>query len=284
MLRWTTSGAVAAPATVQIRLTPSYLGRVVAGAPLPARALTHDELLENLYYFVKGRVGPRTRGCDAVVLSGLDDAEPDALASALADARRWGLRRAVVHAGTSEGALVERLGPLADVLVRVISSPGPAVERAGAKCLHLAVPLRRPVLDQLDDIVDRLIARPADLVVLTWPYPGGEPPPVASECAPRVGEAICRLAEHGMDVGLKGLPVCLLSPEHRTAARSWRSGNRWYVDAEHQKDDALLFFPQVVQLTRPDSCRFCVAAGHCDGVAEEWYDAGLVGCLEPIRT
>ena len=39
-LRWTSRGAVALPETLQIRLAPSFAGRVQAGAPLPGRALT----------------------------------------------------------------------------------------------------------------------------------------------------------------------------------------------------------------------------------------------------
>ena len=126
-------------------------------------------------------------------------------------------------------------------------------------------------------------ARSPDLVVLTWPYPGGAQPPHASDCARPVESAIARLRAAGIRVGLKGLPLCALAPAAREPELTWRSGNRWYVDADHQLDRALLFFPQVVHLARRDACRFCALTSRCDGVAEAWLDAALVS-LEPIAT
>jgi hypothetical protein len=37
------------------------------------------------------------------------------------------------------------------------------------------------------------------------------------------------------------------------------------VDADHQLDEALLFYPDVVAFTKTDVCRFCSADSTCDG-------------------
>ena len=79
--------------------------------------------------------------------------------------------------------------------------------------------------------------------------------------------------------GIKGLPACRLGA---LSDRLWRSGNRWYVDAEHQGTEALLFFPDVLRFAKGDACRFCALDGKCDGVPEPWLAAGLAGRLEPV--
>ena len=92
--------------------------------------------------------------------------------------------------------------------------------------------------------------------------------------------AVARLREEGIPCGVKGLPICRLDGDVDAA---WRSGNRWYVDAAHQCDAALLFFPGVVRFSKGDSCRFCSADGRCDGVPEPWLERGLAGPLIPIE-
>ena len=83
----------------------------------------------------------------------------------------------------------------------------------------------------------------------------------------------------GIDVGLKGLPACRLT-RHRE--RMWRSRNRWYVDAGHQRDKALLFFPDVTRFAKADACRFCSWSDRCDGAPDAWLRAGLAGTLTPV--
>ena len=80
-----------------------------------------------------------------------------------------------------------------------------------------------------------------------------------------------------------GLPPCV-DREASVASleASRRTTNRFYVDAEHQLDRALSFFPDLVRFAKPDSCRFCRADSSCDGVAAAWLEAGLAGPLEPL--
>ena len=83
----------------------------------------------------------------------------------------------------------------------------------------------------------------------------------------------------GIASGVKGLPACRLTRPDRL----WRSANRLYVDVDHQRDDALLFFPDVVRFTKSDRCRFCSADARCDGAPEAWVAAGLAGPFTPLE-
>ena len=84
--------------------------------------------------------------------------------------------------------------------------------------------------------------------------------------------------------GIKGLPLCTLVdlPVADLADRVWRTGNRLYVDADHQRSEALLFQPDLVRFVKVDACRFCAVQARCDGVASSWLERGLVGPLTPV--
>ncbi|MEM6928766.1 MAG: hypothetical protein AAF602_17645, partial [Myxococcota bacterium] len=87
--------------------------------------------------------------------------------------------------------------------------------------------------------------------------------------------------------GIKGLPRCTLrqlDEEVSLAGRIWRTRNRYYVDADHQRSRALMFEPDLVQLVKSDRCRFCAVDDRCDGVAERWLAEGLVPELLPLET
>jgi hypothetical protein len=71
-----------------------------------------------------------------------------------------------------------------------------------------------------------------------------------------------KLSDAGVRVAVKGLPACYLGEWKHLAGRT---ANRWYVDADHQLDRALLFFPDVVAFHKGEACRFCPADGACDG-------------------
>ena len=58
------------------------------------------------------------------------------------------------------------------------------------------------------------------------------------------------LTQAGVQVDLKGLPSCYLG---ELAALNRRSANRWYVDADHQLDQALMFFPDVVSFHKDEA-------------------------------
>ncbi len=273
VIRWTAAGAVAAPRTVQVRVQRGYPGRVRAGAPVPTRSMSTAEIAANLRYFTEGMRGPRSLPCDALVLSGVGVAGRADTPELLRLARALGMRRVVLHAGVEDLPTLEpgRFEGLVDTLVLPVP-PTRAREAVGALAAareaglavraHVVLPEEDP--GDLAEVVRVLAeARPAGLT-LTYPFPiAGAPdraPPVAV-AAPALRAALAEAGRRGLPAEVKGLPACLLGADPRTR----RSANRWYVDADHQRGAALLFFPDVVAFHKDDDCRFCAADGACDG-------------------
>jgi len=279
LIRWTAAGAVSDPTTLQIRVAARFRGRIGVGAPVPRRDLTVAEVAANITYFAVTRRGPRTPGCDALVLSGVDEAEP--WVELVADARAQGIERVTLHCGADRDLAT---GPLAQVCDGIAMSVRGAADAAGLPSGCHAVVLLEDA-EGLSDVVSALVQAKPARVTLTWPFPGGAVPPRAEALAPGVRRALDTCADAGISAGVKGLPLCTLAPGPRAgrwADRVWRSPNRWYVDASHQLDQALAFFPDVVRFSKPDSCRFCSANRRCDGVAEDWIRLGITGPLTPV--
>jgi hypothetical protein len=55
------------------------------------------------------------------------------------------------------------------------------------------------------------------------------------------------------------------------------------VDADHQAESALLFFPDVVRFHKADVCRFCSANGNCDGFFATYLRRAGFPALQPIE-
>lgn len=276
MLAWTRAGAVTRPTTVQIRVQRSYPGRIRAGAPVPTRSMSREELLENVTYFTEGLRTPRTQPCTALVLSGVGVASRADTADAIDLARAQGVTRITLHAGVEDlGTLdVGHYAGRVDGLVLPVQPGADLV--ASARAIAAAAVLGMPVYTNTAltanalpglSAAARLLAsaRPTALT-FTYPFPinGGDatdvPPPPRAVAALR--EALQILDAAHLPATLKGLPACYLGPD---AHRVRRTANRWYVDADHQRDRALLFFPDVVSFTKDEVCRFCAADGGCDG-------------------
>jgi hypothetical protein len=287
-LRWTTRGAVALPETLQIRLAPSFAGRVRAGAPLPGRSLSPSELEANLRWFT--RTGPRGRPVQGLVLSGISDWGAEhgwaTLAAAVREARQGSVRRVVGHVDGRDlqALLSSELLPQINQLAVAVRSPE-EVPTALPGALDLVIPLEASVLPGLLDLTRAAMGASPHKLVFTWPFPGGlEAPPPAAQVADALVPAVGLLRSSAVPFGIKGLPVCALGGVlEDPAAHVSRSGNRWYVDAEHQLDRALLFLPDVLRFSKRESCRFCEACDRCDGVAEQWLLQGLVTELVPLR-
>ena len=309
-LRWTPRGAVALPETLQIRVAPSSAASLRAGAPIPGRALTPEELQANLRWFT--RPGPRGRPVSALVLSGIplmDAALVGSLAESVQEVREASLLRVVVHTdGASLASLLDSpLAGLCDqlsVAVRTEEEARALLSRAtlaqgAALTLDVVIPLEQEVLPRLERVTRAVLERAPRRIHFTWPFPGsGVVPPEASAVVEALAPVVRLLSEpsgrpeaSGLPElpggwSLKGLPVCTLErlapglSVHRTA----RTSNRWYVDAQHQLDRALLFLPDVLCFSKRESCRFCEADDRCDGVADQWLRSGLVPELVPIRS
>lgn len=270
---------------LQVRLTRHYPDRVRAGAPVPARSLTDAELVHNLRHFTVHQQGPRTRPCTALVISGASLPEHPSLASILAQARQWGVQRITLHLGRGQRAALvgSPLQERVDAVAMGVSTPEDAhdVEFLARTSLFVsaAVVLSDDHLARLPELARSLARARPQRVVLTWPLPPAQPPPPAQRVVAALPEAMAILDAAGIQVGIKGLPVCALGD---LGDRLWRSGNRWYVDAEHQGDEALLFFPDVLRFSKVEDCRFCRADLRCDGVPDRWLALGLAGRLEAV--
>ena len=283
-LRFTPLGAVSAPETVQLRIAPAFAGRVPLGAPVASRALTPAEVDANVDHFRDP--GPRHRAVRRVVLSGLPEAWLAAeVAARVAHMAEQGVERAVLHLHPAHAGRVRPGGLVlpTDVAVAVRSVGDVARLPPG---LRVTVPLTASVVGDLAAIVEALPRIEPAGVTLLWPYPSGavEPPPGVASIVGALTALGSALRE--LPWGIKGLPLCTLLPLSARLGlreRVWQSANRFYVDADHQQGEALLLRPDLVRLTKVDSCRFCKVERQCEGVAAEWLEAGLTGGLHPIE-
>ncbi|MEQ1501454.1 MAG: hypothetical protein ABMB14_04445 [Myxococcota bacterium] len=289
-VRWTRWGAVAVPEVLQVRLEPVFAGRVAAGAPKPPRALRADELSANVRWFAEP--GPRGRPIAGLVLSGMpagiagelrDALDPtlDPIGAVLEQARAASVRRVTVHVDAAgAAAAANHLGALVDGWVIAVRSPDEAaVIPVGAQVI---VPLDADRIDRLAEAAAAVARTSPSRITFTWPFPGGGTPAPLPAVRPALAAAIAAVG--GIPWGLKGLPACVVAGIPGVADRVARSGNRWYVDADHQLDRALLFFPEVARFAKREGCRFCALDDRCDGVAEEWLRQGLVPALIPVQS
>ena len=279
MIKWTASGAVEQPNMVQIRVQRSYPGRVRAGAPVPTRSMSEEELLENLWYFGEGMEGPRTHPCTRLVFSGVGVATREDLPRVMDKARGWGFAHIVLHVGVEDLEKLN-LGELENrvdcVVVPLQPGRGGAHVQQGASAIRACqeagievaanTVLSQEAVSQLEAVTRRLTSVRPMRASFTFPFPiaGGSSTEVVKAAAVRraLSKAIPALEASGIAVSVKGLPACYLD-EYRHVFR--KSANRWYVDADHQLKEALLFFPDVVGFSKTDACRFCSVDSSCDG-------------------
>lgn len=264
MLVFTARGGFVRPRALQIRVHPGAQGLLSAGAPVASEAMSADAVEAEVRAFAD----PGGRGVPvrSVVLSGTDGWTGD-LDDLVARCRRAGATHVTVHGRRAAGA---------DALATLFDDPSqPWVPWTRGH--HTAVvPLTDAVVAALPEVVPAVAD--ADRLVLTWPFPPhGRPAPVAA-----VDDALTRASSalaQRRDWALKGLPACALP---RWSAHVRPSRNRWYVDAAHRGDDALLFVPGVLAMAKVDACRACPVDGTCDGAPAAWRDAGKLPPLRPL--
>ena len=279
MLSWTKAGAVERPSIVQIRVQRSYPGRIRAGAPVPTRSMSTDEVLRNVRRFTLGQQGPRTQPCKGLVLSGIGVASREDTPQVLRAARQWGVQWVVLHAGGEDLEHFDAAtwSDLVDVLVvalQPVEIGGGLVagSRAVAACrdagIRVAVNtvLNWRGVDNLRAVARSISRVRPDEVTFTYPFPingndGTSPPPIPRTLV-ALREALSLLQNADIRPRVKGLPACYLGENRLSLGRS---ANRWYVDADHQLGDALMFFPEVVAFHKEEICRFCAVDAECDG-------------------
>mgnify|MGYP003950537395 CR=1 FL=1 len=294
MIRWTAAGAVANPTTIQIRVQRSYPGRIRAGAPVPTRSMSSEELLRNIQFFTTGMTGPRATPCKVLVLSGVGVASRPDTVETIREARTNGIEQVVLHVGAEDltNIKVGQFDSLVDTLVVPVQPESVAIADVirvirDAQAANLRVSantvLTANALTGLTRAA-RTISRAApNSMTYTYPFPinGNEstnaptPPRVMSALRPALGV----LERSGIHARIKGLPACHLGED---AHRLGRTSNRYYVDADHQCGEAMMFFPDVVRFFKGEACRFCSLDGECDGFFATYLRRPGFPSLQPI--
>jgi len=239
--------------------------------------MSAEEVLENIQYFTAGLRGPRTQPCSGLVLSGVGVASRDDTPAAMRLAREEGIERVVLHVGVEDldGLELTRFGDGLNTLVvpvqpdgGILISAAKAITTARTSGLQVSAntSLTAKVLQALPTIARVLASAKPNTMTFTYPFPinGSEaaqaPPP--SRTLASLRPALDTLDAAGIRTYIKGLPACHLGGD---AHRLGKTGNRWYVDADHQQAEALMFFPDVVSFHKDESCRFCSLDESCDG-------------------
>jgi hypothetical protein len=187
------------------------------------------------------------------------------------------MERVTLHAGVEDLARLTPAQLPIDVLVLPLQ-PGEsgATLAAGARALAHAreagiavatnATLTPENIRMLAAIGRVAVAGRAASLTFTFPFPvdGAHASDVvpAPRAVAALREVVPTVTRAGVRVAIKGLPACYLG---ELAVHAGRTANRWYVDADHQLDRALLFFPDVVAFHKGESCRFCPSNEGCDG-------------------
>lgn len=253
-----------------------------------------DEVLANLRHFTQA--SPRGRPVEILVLSGVGVASRQDLAAICALARESGIKRITLHAGVEDLGAIQAGSLPVDTLVLPLQ-----VGESGSNLASAAGVLRgcqerglatvantelvSSALPHLAGAARVALSTGVQGLTFTYPFPvdGGhsaEAPPPARAMAV-LGEVLPALVNANIRVAIRGLPACLLG---NWVHLGGKTGNRWYVDADHQLEKALSFFPDVVAFYKGESCRFCVRDGQCDGWFATYLRRPAFGQLAPFET
>jgi len=282
-LRFTVDGVFGAPTTLQLRVAVGRPGRIRVGAPPPSRALTVAEVVANVRHFRDP--GPRAAPIERVVLSGLpDDWLPQLAADVIQPVRGLGVEGVVLHLDEAQARALP--GPVGGEIA--VTSRHPAHLGGLPIDVALVLPLDNDVLKRLASVMAEVDALQPRRVTFVWPFPDGTSarPAAASSVGQTLAAGLAGWRDAPFPWGIKGLPRCALDPLEGVVSldhRIWRTRNRYYVDADHQRTDALMFEPDLVRLVKSDRCRFCAVDDRCDGVASRWLAEGLVEALTPLE-
>ena len=256
MLCWTRAGAVPWPTTVQIRLAKNY-GGIKAGAPLPSRQLSITEFSENVHYFRHTLDTPRSKACHSITLSALQQENAERLHSIktiLCD-----LQYTYIRAHIDQNS--QHLLPFLDFAQHIalsIHHPNDwksyNIKGVDPKRLRVSILLNNDTLPHITSLRTQI---PSEIdFTLLYPFPLSPKLILSAPPIHKVQELISLLPP---SIKIAGLPQCL------SLRFGKKTSNRWYVDADHQKNSALLFFPDLLRYYKAESCRFCAQNAFCDG-------------------
>jgi hypothetical protein len=295
MIRWTASGAVPTPTIVQIRVQRSYPGRIRAGAPVPTRSMSAAEIIENIRFFTAGLRGPRTNPCKGLILSGVGVATRTDTPEAIRIARSEGIEWVVLHVGGEDLSTLDirAFDGLIDTLVVPVQPESGSLTEASraiasARDVGIEVAANTALTaNALPALVrtSRTIAKSKPTsITFTYPFPinGNEATtaPTPARVLSALRPALHVIDSAGVTARIKGLAACHLDEQaHRLA----KTENRYYIDADHQLAQSLLFFPDVVRFFKDEPCRFCSLNGACDGSFSTYLRRPGFPPLKPIE-
>jgi hypothetical protein len=221
-------------------------------------------------------------------------ASRDDTPAAIRLARDLGISQIVLHVGGEDLAKldVSRFEGLVDTLVTPVQPESGALvdvcrlitaARSSGIAVAANTVLTANALPALGRAA-RPIARAApERMTFTYPFPinGNEATtaPSPARVLQTLRPALNTLDAAGVAVQIKGLAACHLGDQ---AHRLGRTHNRYYVDADHQEDQALMFFPDVVRFHKAEACRFCALDGSCDGSFSTYLRRAGFPPLKPI--
>ncbi len=265
MLRWTAAGAVTFPETLQLRLAKQHPDRIQVGAPRPSKQLSIAAVEENFHYFCKTLDSTRTKPCSALTLTGLQDETEASLTEIDTLIRQYSFSYVTCHIDIKSQSIIHKLSSLNRISV-AIQNPRQLDQYQfslfAPHQLRFTIVLNRSNLQSLRSIYQALQPYSDSHIHFLYPFPLSKtiiqnaPSPVALEAA---------LQELPDEISVSGIPPCLTK-----RANLKQTSNRWYVDADHQKEKALLFFPDLLRYYKSDSCRFCKLNTQCDGFFRQY--------------
>ena len=251
MMSWTASGLVRTPSTVQIRCSLDTPKELKAGAPQPSRSLSNQELRENLQYFRFGLDTPRTIPCSSLTLSGLngDDWERFEII------QDFPFEYITLHANPEQLHWKEleryqtsfhRLSIPLNAQTHNIDIPQWAIPKT-----TIVISLEEGLENWLPKTIVKSNREGWNPFIFLYPFPlNTQSSPLSPQKAIDLLDRLTQDCRHAPIV--KGLPYCLAKTTYNLFAKT---SNRWYVDAQHQKEKALLFFPDVSCYYKDDQCR-----------------------------
>lgn len=266
MISWTSSGLVRTPNTVQIRCNSEMPKELKAGAPSPNRSLSNQELAENLQYFRFALDTPRTIPCSSLTLSGLNGDDSGRFETI----KQFPFDYITLHVSSDSINWMElahyqqgyqRISIPLNAKTAALQIPSWAISKT-----TLVISLEEGLEAWLPSAIERANQENWNPFVFLYPFPlNRQSSPLSPQKAIELLEQLTKNCKKNPII--KGLPYCLAKTKYTLFAKTT---NRWYVDAAHQKEKALLFFPDVSCYYKDDQCRFCRHNEECDGFFLEY--------------
>ncbi|MEC7983726.1 MAG: hypothetical protein VX278_01100 [Myxococcota bacterium] len=265
MLRWTSFGAVSFPETLQLRLSKQHPERIQAGAPLPTKRMRLVEIDENFQYFRQTLNTTRTKPCTSLTLTGLQEESAESLLAIEKLIQQYAFSYVTCHIDTKSQQILHNISSVDRISV-AIQDPKQLdlydFPRFDPQKLRFTIVLNRHNLPVIQRIYQWLQPYSQGSIYFLYPFPLSK---MIMQSAPNPAVLDQMLRDLPEDITIAGIPPCL-----NKRASLKQTSNRWYVDADHQKDKALLFFPDLLRYYKSDSCRFCRLNTQCDGFFQQY--------------